>query len=89
MPDAVPIFTLADVKAGNIDRLGYTIECLYAVSPDYAVYRSNKRVSVQYSDTPATALAQQTQLGPLNMLRGQISSLIDGWREGSEPGEET
>jgi hypothetical protein len=79
---------VADLKKGEIDRLGNTVLELYAFNPpEYAVYRSDKRVMAHFADPDPTDLAskQRTAFARFNPLRGQINGLIDGWRYSSKP----
>ncbi|TGX50263.1 hypothetical protein E5A73_17740 [Sphingomonas gei] len=70
-----------DVEVGAHDRAGDVILQVYSVVvPRYAVYRTEKRVMVHYSDDGAEQAEQEKRIGQLYAVRGQISSLIDGWR---------
>lgn len=72
---------LEDVKLGGTDRSGYDITCIYALNPpEYAVYGTNIRTSIQYADDPVLARQQRTAMAVCSPLRGQINGLIDGWR---------
>ena len=49
--------------------------------PSYAVYRTDKRVVIQYADDPDKAASQRKPMAQLNPVRGEITNLIDGWRK--------
>lgn len=71
---------VAEISVGRLDFAGYEIVCLYAYDPpNYAVYRNPARVMVHFADSDALAAMQRKRLACLTPLRGQISSLIDGW----------
>jgi hypothetical protein len=77
--------TVRAIRVGGYDRAGDLILQVYSiVEPRYAVYRTEKRVMVHYSDDPAEQTRQEQQIGLLYSVRGQISSLIDGWRAGED-----
>ncbi|HEY0012806.1 MAG TPA: hypothetical protein VGB79_08140 [Allosphingosinicella sp.] len=69
------------VKLGGTDRSGYDVTCIYALNPpEYAVYGTKIRTSIQYADDPVLAKEQRTAMSVCSPLRGQINGLIDGWR---------
>ncbi|HZF93960.1 MAG TPA: hypothetical protein VEZ20_03710 [Allosphingosinicella sp.] len=73
--------TLEHVKLGGTDRSGYDITCIYALNPpEYAVYGTKIRTSIQYADDPVLAKQQRSAMSVCSPLRGQINGLIDGWR---------
>jgi hypothetical protein len=73
--------SIENIKLGAKDRSGYDITCIYALNPpEYAVYGTEVRVSVQYADDKETARQQRAAMAACNPLRGQINGLIDGWR---------
>lgn len=75
--------TIDEVCQNKTDICNEIIDCFYArKSPDYLVYRNAMRVMVQFADDDAIAKEQRRSLSCLNALRGQISGLIDGWRNG-------
>jgi len=77
---------VADVVPNGIDAVGVPILEVYAKDPpSYAVYRTHDRVLVHYADDPSEATAQRTSLVGLNVLRGEINGLIDGWRNDNSP----
>src|SRR5215469_14507409 len=74
-------FTVEEVQPGGRDLTQAKIEEVYTkVRPLYAVYRTSRRVSVQYADDDGVAASQRAKMAPLNSLRTQINGLIDGWR---------
>lgn len=77
---------VAEVTPGVLDFAGNQISCLYAYHPpDYAVYRTKARVMIHFADCEAVAKAQRDRIACLTPLRGQISSLIDGWHTAENP----
>ena len=73
------------VKVDGVDFAGNRISCLYAYAPPrYAVYRTLARVMVHFSDNADEAIAQRARIASLTPLRGQISSLIDGWHNAAD-----
>jgi hypothetical protein len=78
---------LEDVKLGGKDRSGYDVKCIYALNPpEYAVYGTEVRTSIQYADDPLLAKQQRTAMSVCSPLRGQINGLIDGWRNQGKRG---
>lgn len=85
MPEA-STFRVKDIKAGEVDFAGIPIDCVYLYNPpDYAVYRTPARVTVQFADDKTRARGQRQQLTCLTPLRGQINGLIDGWHDKAPP----
>jgi hypothetical protein len=75
-------FQIEDVVRNQLDDTGSPILKVYAKAPPYyAVYGTDERVKVQYSNSDAEAAAQRKGLAPLNGVRSQIDGLIDGWRK--------
>jgi hypothetical protein len=71
-----------DIRAGCPDYAGICVECVYLYNPpDYAVYRTPARVTVQFADDKGRARVQRQRINCLTPLRGQINGLIDGWRD--------
>lgn len=71
-----------DIRAGCPDYAGIEVECVYLYNPpDYAVYRTPSRVTVQFADDKGKARVQRQRISCLTPLRGQINGLIDGWRD--------
>lgn len=76
----MPLVCVDDVKLNVTDASSARIVEVYAKNtPLYAVYRTPMRVTVHFADDPSLASSQRAALAPLNPLRGQINSLIDGW----------
>jgi hypothetical protein len=76
-----------DVKLGGKDRSGYDVKCIYALNPpEYAVYGTEVRTSIQYADDLVLARQQRTTMSVCSPLRGQINGLIDGWRAAGKRG---
>jgi hypothetical protein len=76
---------LADLMRGATDDAGYMILDIYARKPpDYAVYRNEQRVAMQFADRADKAAEQRKMMSSLNPLRGEINGLIDGWRYAGE-----
>jgi hypothetical protein len=69
---------------GKFDEAGDEILCFYGKkSPQYAAYRTKRRVLVQFADDKGEAARQRSKLAPLWPVRGEINGLVDGWRVGS------
>ena len=78
---------IAALSLNQCDGQGDKITLFYALKPpNYAVYRTEKRVLVQYSDHPDEAAQQRRSMSALNPLRGEINGLVDGWREPAKRG---
>jgi hypothetical protein len=76
---------VSDVMVDRADAAGRLIIAVYARKPpDYAVYRTDEKVVVQYADDLARADEQRKALAPLSPGRGEINGLIDGWRNTPE-----
>ena len=79
-------FTIDQIRVKDPDAADAKVLEIYAKDePNYAVYRTADRVKIQYADDPAASQVQRSNLARLNPIRGEINSLIDGWRE--EEGE--
>jgi hypothetical protein len=75
-------FTVDQIEFHKPDAADAKVLEIFAKDePNYAVYRTADRVKVQYADDPVASQAQRTSLARLNPIRGEINSLIDGWRE--------
>ncbi|MEA2997141.1 MAG: hypothetical protein QOG74_2690 [Alphaproteobacteria bacterium] len=73
-------FLVDDVKIGERDLTECEILKIFTkVRPQYAVYRTRDRVSVQFSDDENVASQQRKDMSTLNLTRAQITGLIDGW----------
>ena len=80
---------VSDIRRDGMDEADNKIECVYFRSkPEYAVYRTEKRVCVHFADDDGEEKRQRRDLSRLTPLRGQINTLIDGWRTaGDNPSE--
>lgn len=72
---------VSEIAVGGSDAAGSSISFVYSkLTPHYAVYCTDERVMVQFSDDPAEDAAQRKLLAAVNPLRGQVSALVGGWR---------
>jgi len=72
---------VADISKGENDSAGAQILDVYAKNPPlYAVYRTAKRVLIQFADDRKDQDPQRENIAKLNPLPGEINGLIDGWR---------
>lgn len=79
---------VADIVVGKLDAAGSEIETVYSkVVPTYAVYRTAERIVIQYADDDKLGADQRLALAPLNVLKGEINGLIDGWRSSVVPAD--
>jgi hypothetical protein len=79
------ITKLEQVKLDAADDSGNPIKIIYALDrKHYAVYGTEVRLGVQYSDDPKDARVQRLHVAKIQVLRGQINGLIDGWRGGGK-----
>lgn len=70
-----------DIARGRRDHAGERILGVFAYNPpNYAIYRTCRRLMIQFADDPATARLQRMRVSVLAPLRGQINGLIDKWR---------
>jgi hypothetical protein len=77
---------VADIIVGQPDDAGRIVDTVYTRSDNlYAIYRTQERVLIEYSDVPEKEQAQRTAMAPLSPLRGEINGLIDGWRYSDSP----
>ncbi|HLY80720.1 MAG TPA: hypothetical protein VKQ70_15165 [Caulobacteraceae bacterium] len=73
--------SVADLEIGKVDQLGCEITEFFGFKPpEYAVYGTQKRVSIQFADQAAMSAVQRKAMAPLNPVRGEINGLINGWR---------
>jgi hypothetical protein len=80
----MPEFKVEDVKLGALDSAGAEIDTVYYKwDGDHAIFRTTERVVIQYADAKDMAGPQRTKLASLNVIRGEINGLIDGWRKGN------
>jgi hypothetical protein len=79
-------FLISQLTKGKPDAMDATVVKIYSKNgTHYAVYRTQERVMVQVDDDPEKAKEQRTALASLNLIRGQINGLIDGWRSSNSP----
>jgi hypothetical protein len=72
---------VADIRSSPTDTLGFDIVCIYYFKPpEFAIYRTEKRVLIQFADDSKEADQQRRDLSQLGPMRGEINGLIDGWR---------
>jgi hypothetical protein len=77
---------VSDIKVDQQDASGMKIDLIFAKRPPlYAVYLTSSRVAVEFADVPAVEQRQRSVIAKLNPLRGDINSLIDGWRSSKNP----
>lgn len=70
-----------EIRLGGVDSTGAMIVAVYAkVDGLYAVYATDARVMVHFSDDQKIMVQQQACLATANPIRGEINGLIDGWR---------
>jgi len=67
-----PDFRLCELKEGNPDAIGAIVRSVAFRGKDYAIYRSERGVYVQFSDDPAT---RQSQMAAYVKLSVQICEL--------------
>lgn len=69
-----------DLTEDEPDASGIEVEEIYVRNaPDYAVYRTARRVMIQFADKAETAEAQRKALAPLGPLRSQIDGMLADW----------
>jgi hypothetical protein len=75
------ITRLSDVALNIEDDAGNPIRTIFAFDHDlYAVYGTDRRIGIQYSDKLEEERRQRSRLARLQPIRGQLNGLIDGWR---------
>lgn len=73
---------IADLALKERDPAGVEVLQFYARKPpEYAVYQTSERVTIQFADAPDKADEQRKALAQLAPLRGELNGLIDGWRD--------
>ncbi|MBV8701297.1 hypothetical protein [Bradyrhizobium sp.] len=76
-------FKLCQLKEGQKDRLGHLVEEIFWNEGNYAVYRSERGVYVQFADSPEEAAAQRsefTEISPeLCELRYLTHEMRSSW----------
>jgi hypothetical protein len=76
---------VADLELNGPDCAGAEVLAVYAKKPpEYAVYRTAKRVLIQFADDIPKRDEQRKALAQLFPLRGEINGLIDSWRSGRD-----
>jgi hypothetical protein len=65
-------FHLCELKEGNADAIGAIVRCVAFRGTDYAIYRSERGVYVQFSDDP---IKRQSQMAAYVKLSVQICEL--------------
>jgi hypothetical protein len=77
----MPITSLSDVAVNVEDDAGNPIRTIFAFDHEaYAVYGTDRRIGIQFSDKPEEERRQRSRLAKLQAIRGQINGLVDGWR---------
>lgn len=70
-----------EIRLNGEDATSAQILAVYAkLPPEYAVYRTKERVLIHYADEPQLEVEQRSRMAQLNIIRGEINGLIDGWR---------
>ncbi len=73
---------VADLALGAPDASGVGVLQFYARKPpEYAVYQTRERVTIQFADAQDKANEQRKALAQLAPLRGELNGLIDSWRD--------
>jgi hypothetical protein len=76
---------VSEIRRKGNDASGAPIDLVYAKRPpDYAVYRTDIQVMVQFADDPTKEQEQRSALVKLNPLRSTIRNLIADWRVGTD-----
>ena len=71
--------TVAEIKIGATDFTGAAItKIISKVTRRYAVYRTESGVMIHFSDDDDEGANQRAALTPIEPLRGQIESLLEG-----------
>lgn len=84
----MPINRLSDVAITAKDDTGDPIVTIYALDRDlYAVYGTERRIGVKYSDKPEEERRQRVRMSKLQAIRGQINGLVANWRTSKFPGD--
>ena len=75
-------FKVADLCRNHLDSTGVMVEQVYTkVEGLYAVYRTEERIVIQFSDDQAQGADQRKSLSDLYVPRGEIDTLLDEMRE--------
>ncbi|PLK23544.1 hypothetical protein C0V72_09105 [Porphyrobacter sp. TH134] len=74
-------FCVADIVVGKHDSNNREVLDVYARQFDrYAVYQTDRRVVIAYSDDPLVQKIQRRRLAGLALQRAEIDGLLDPWR---------
>lgn len=74
--------SVEDIFVSGKDSQGKEILEVYGRKKlEYAVYRIEGRVCLQYADDDKLNADQRKAMAPLNPIRGEINGVLDGWRE--------
>lgn len=77
--------SIADLRLHGRDCADVEVLEVYAKKPpEYAVYRTEKRVLIQFADDISSRDKQRQALAQLFPLEGRINGLIDRWRSSRE-----
>lgn len=80
----MPTSSVNDIVRGDHDANHFQIIDVYASQTDrYAVYQTEKRVIIAYSDDPLVQKIQRKRLASLAAQRSEIDGLLNPWRQKS------
>lgn len=75
-------FWIRDLSIKKPDSAERVVTYIYARSdPKYAVYQTEDRVTIQYSDAPDIESTQRSRLSSLALVRAEINGLMADWRD--------
>ena len=78
-------FLISSLELGKVDKRGNIVQEIYSIADErYAVYRANNRVSAVFADDPTENNRQRNVFAPLEILRGEIAALLEGWVDALE-----
>lgn len=84
MGGAMSQFGIDAIVLGERDSNNRSVLDIYARQADrYAVYQTEQRVVIAYSDDPLVQKIQRRRLATLAMLRSEIDGMLGPWREKS------
>ena len=73
-------FLISDLKLAQADMRSDDVQEIYSIASErYAVYRAKNRVRVMFADDPTEASRQRDVFAPLEIRRGEIGALMEGW----------
>lgn len=82
-------FRVADIAENQPDSNGTPVLEIYGRSTGrYAVYRTAKRVMIQFADDDIEGANQRAALTPIARLRTDVEVLIDALRDDPSPGQQ-